>query len=50
MKCKALFDKIDELNDEYVKVWEELCNIESPTAYKIGVDACSEYLLFNSLN
>ena len=44
MECKALFDRIDELNSEYVKVWEELCNIESPTACKEGVDACSAYL------
>ena len=44
MECKALFDKIDEHNGEYVKVWEDICNIESPTAYKEGVDACSAYL------
>lgn len=44
MECKVLFDRIDELNSEYVKIWEALCNIESPTSYKEGVDACSAYL------
>jgi glutamate carboxypeptidase len=45
MKCEALFKKIDELNDKYVKVWEDVCNIESPTEYKEGVDACGKYLV-----
>lgn len=44
MESRALFDKIDELNLEYVSIWEELCNIESPTSCKEGVDACSAYL------
>ncbi len=43
MKCDALFDVIDSLNPNYVKVWEDVCNIESPTKYKAGVDACGEY-------
>ncbi len=42
MNCSEVFRKIDELNEEYVRMWEEFCNIESPTAYKEGVDnACS---------
>lgn len=43
MSCKELFEIIDSLNSEYVKVWEDVCNIESPTKYKAGVDACGEY-------
>lgn len=43
MDTKALFSKIDELNDDYIKVWEDCCNIESPTAYKAGVDAVCKY-------
>ncbi|MBR4863746.1 MAG: M20/M25/M40 family metallo-hydrolase [Oscillospiraceae bacterium] len=29
---------------EYRKIWEEICNIESPTAYKPGVDAVGKYI------
>ena len=45
MKCDALFAKIDELYPKYVKVWEDVCNIESPTAYKAGVDAVCQYFV-----
>ncbi len=43
MKCNAVFDCIDSLNESYVKVWEDVCNIESPTKFKAGVDECGEY-------
>ncbi len=43
MKCKELFETIDFLNSDYVKIWVDVCNIESPTRYKAGVDACGEY-------
>ncbi len=29
---------------EYRRIWEEICNIESPTAYKAGVDAVGRYI------
>ncbi len=45
MKCDALFSKIDEMYPDYLSVWEEICSIESPTAYKIGVDAVGEYVM-----
>ena len=45
MKCEELFKKIDELYPEYVKVWEDVCNIESPTNYKAGVDEVCEYFV-----
>ena len=41
---KQVFKKIDELNDTYVDVWEDILNIESPSDYKEGVDAVGEYL------
>ena len=44
MKDK-LFAMIDELNDDFVKMWEDVCNIESPTHYKAGVDAVGEYFI-----
>lgn len=40
-----LFKKIDELNEKYIKVWEDVCNIESPTNYKEGVDKVGAYFV-----
>ena len=44
MKCTEAFDKIDELNCKYISFWEDICNIESPTADKAGVDAVGNYV------
>ena len=38
MNCEKLFSIIDEMNDTYCDLWENVCNIESPTNYKKGVD------------
>ena len=38
-----IFKKIAELEKEYLNVWEDVCNIESPTNYKAGVDQVGEY-------
>lgn len=43
MKCQALFGKIDALNDEFIKIWCDVCNIESPSTHKAGVDAVGKY-------
>lgn len=43
MTKEQLLDKIDELYETYLRVWEEICNIESPTDYKDGVDAVGRY-------
>ena len=40
---QVLFETIDSLNDEFVSVWEKVCNIESPTNYKAGVDAVGHF-------
>ena len=45
MNCSNFFDKIDKLNSQYVGVWEDICNIESPSAFKDRVNAVSEYLI-----
>ncbi len=45
MKCEELFKKIDELFPQYVKVMEDVCNIESPTNYKEGVDKVLSYFV-----
>jgi len=36
---QTIFQTIDKLNDAYIHFWEDVCRIESPTAYKAGVDA-----------
>ena len=45
MENKKYFDKIDELYEKYLKVWTEVCSIESPTEHKDCVDKVGEYLL-----
>ena len=39
MNWNLISDNIDRLYDKYLSVWEDICNIESPTADKRGVDA-----------
>lgn len=39
VRSEALFMRIDELLNTYIRLWEDVCNIESPTEYKPGVDA-----------
>ena len=43
MACKQLFETIDRLYETYLTVWEDICNIESPTACKQGVDKVGNY-------
>ncbi len=45
MACKEVFDKIDELYEKYLDVLEDVCNIESPTICKEGVDRVGEYFI-----
>ena len=45
MKCEALFSAIDTLYETYLSIWEEICNIESPTNCKEGVDAVGSYVV-----
>ena len=42
MDREKLFQVIDSLNPEYVGMWEDVCNLESPTEDKPGVDAVGE--------
>ena len=44
MKDQVL-KNIDELSSQYSKILEDICNIESPTHYKAGVDAVGEYFI-----
>ena len=43
MDSVQLFDKIDELYPEYIKVFEDVCSIESPTYNKEAVDRVGGY-------
>ena len=45
MNHEKLFNKIDELQPQYAKVLEDVCNIESPTTYKEGVDKVLAYFI-----
>ena len=44
MNCQSLFFEIDSLNEKYIGCWEDICNIESPTSYKEGIDQCGRYV------
>ncbi len=45
MVCRKLFQEIDGMNEEYLKIWADVCNIESPTQSKAGVDAVGSYFV-----
>ena len=45
MKCEKLFETIDSLNEPYIKIWEDVCNIESQTVDKAGVDEVGRYFI-----
>ena len=45
MDCSLIFDTIDKLNAQYVDIWEDILNIESPSNFKEGVDAVGEYFI-----
>ena len=40
---KDIFDRIDQLNSTYIDIWEDVCNIESPSNDKVGVDQVGAY-------
>ncbi len=45
MMTSNAFSKIDKLADSYVDIWEDVCNIESPSYDKAGVDQVGEYFI-----
>lgn len=44
MLCKTVLETVDVLSQRYIAVWEDICNLESPTSDKAGVDAVGRYL------
>jgi len=45
LNCQQLFSVIDSLSEEYYGVWEDVCNLESPTADKARVDKVGAYFV-----
>jgi len=45
MNREQLFQQIDNLNEEYLQLWEDITAIESPSEYKTGVDAVGRYMV-----
>ena len=45
MDCQKLFSVIDTLSEEYFAILEDVCNLESPTADKAGVDKVGAYFV-----
>lgn len=45
MEQETLFSYIDQLYERYLDLWEEICNIESPSDCKSGVDAVGKYCI-----
>ncbi len=45
MDSVKLLKEIDSLNEKYCNIWEEVCNIESSTNYKEGVDRVGEFFI-----
>ncbi len=45
MVCDRLFETIEGLEDRYLDMLEEVCNIESPTNFKQGVDRVGAYFI-----
>lgn len=40
-----VFNRIDELKDEFINIWKQVVEIESPTSFKEGVDAVNKYFV-----
>ena len=48
--CEKVFKRIDDMEQEYIKILEEFCLIESPTDYKEGVDAACNFCHIPQIN
>ena len=45
MNLTHIFSVIEQLNKPYCDLWEQVCNIESPTEFKQGVDAVGQVFI-----
>ena len=49
MPHTKVFETVDNLTPAYIDVWQDVCNIESPTDYKEGVDKVGDYFAQKAL-
>ena len=45
MDCKKVFEKITQLQPEFLQFWADIARIESPTNHKPGVDAVGRFCI-----
>ena len=45
MECEQLFKVLENSEKEYLDTLQEACNIESPTAFKEGVDKVGKFFM-----
>lgn len=45
MNKEELFSAVQELEQDAINTWVEVCDIESPTSFKEGVDTCANYFI-----
>ena len=45
MELTHIFSVIEQLNEPYCDLWEQVCNIESPAEFKQGVDAVGQVFI-----
>lgn len=48
MKCDKLFKIIDSSEEYYIQFMTDICNLESPTDYKEGVDKVGKYFSYKA--
>ena len=44
MEQKQLLDQIDLAFPEYLQLWKDICNIESPSADRVGVNLVADHI------
>lgn len=42
---QSVFNRIDELKDKFINIWQDVVKIDSPTSYKEGVDKVNNYFV-----
>lgn len=50
MAHNKLFAQLERLESKYLPMWQEICEIESPTGCKSGVDAVADYCIRHAEN
>ena len=45
MNYEVILNEIDALTEKYIGIYQDICNIESPTSSKAGVDAVGKYII-----